>query len=127
MSTDLAGIGGNISHGRCSHAAIVDHTTVAVVAQDVLRDGRGAPALNLMLVPEHRHSGSPSPVVQERAAIDAMRQHCHQRGLATIHASSHCKGSHTQLLERLLLLPLACGRCVLPMLVSPYCDLVHTA
>lgn len=55
--------------------------TFIIVTQQLLGDGRGPAALNLMLVPQDCHTGGALPIIQPRSPLTAMRQGRHQGAL----------------------------------------------
>ena len=68
----LAGVCSDVCHGRGSNSAIVDDTAVAVVPQQVLRNGGGATGLDLVLVAENGHPCRASAIVQKRPPVAAL-------------------------------------------------------
>lgn len=65
--------------------------TFIIITQQLLGDGGGATALDLMLVAQHSHACSPLPIIQPGPPLTAVGQSRHQGALPRIHCASNCK------------------------------------
>ena len=66
------------------------HVPVWPTQTDLLGDAAGAPALNLVLVPEHCHARRAAAIVQNGPPSSAIGQDGNQRALPALHCPSHC-------------------------------------
>lgn len=89
--------------------------TFIIISQQLLRDGGGAAALNLMLVAQHGHARSPLPIIQPGPPLTAVGQSRHQGALPRIDCTSNCKQaqcfSRSSLQIVWFRIAVCCGQC----------------